>query len=308
MTSKDEQKARFTLSIRKKIVYLFEYYLVLGIYYFLRLFSLETASAIGGFLGRLCLPFFRLKVTRQNLAQAIPGLDSRAEKSVIRKFHDNYGRNFVEYFFLDRLDKEPQLTVTIKNPEILEQVAQNDRPKIVITAHYGNWEIALWALNKAGFPLTPIYRKVNNPYINNLILNLRGNFTDQQIKKGPNAGKESLRILRQKKNLVLLVDQKMQEGLAVPLFGKEAMTPNGAVKLALLSNAEIIPGRIVRKNKINFDLFLEPPLEYEKNSPTVEYDTLLKINQTLERWITEHPDQWFWFHQRWEKSFYQKDD
>lgn len=296
------------MSTRKKIVYLFEYYLVLGIYYFIRLFPLQIASAIGGFLGRLGLPFFRLKVTRQNLAQAMPGLDPSMKKSIIRKFHDNYGRNFVEYFFLDRLDQESQLRVTIKNPEILEQILQNNQPKIVVTAHYGNWEIALWALHKAGFPLNPIYRKVNNPYINDLILSLRSNFADQQIKKGPNAGKESLRVLRKKQNLVLLVDQKMQEGLAVPLFGKEAMTPNGAIKLALLSNAEIIPGRIVRKNGIDFDLFLEPSLEYQKDSPTVEYDTLLKINQMLERWVTEHPEQWFWFHQRWEKSFYGKED
>lgn len=292
------------ISIRKKAVYLFEYYLVLCLYHFLRLFSLQTASSIGGFLGRWCLPFFRLKVTRRNLAQAFPTLDSSQEQSIIRQFHENYGRNFAEYFFLNRLDQEAQLNVTIKNPEVLEQIIQNDRPKIVITAHYGNWEIALWALNKAGFPLNPIYRKVNNPYINKLVLSLRGSFADQQIKKGPNAGKESLRILRQKKNLVLLIDQKMQEGLSIPLFGKEAMTPNGAIKLALLSNAEIIPGRIVRRKGLHFDLFLEPPLEYQKNSPTVEFDTLLKINQILERWITEHPEQWFWFHQRWEKSFY----
>lgn len=299
---------RYLLSIRKKMVYLFEYYLVLCLYYFLRLFPLQTASAIGGFLGRLCLPFFRLKVTRQNLAQAIHGLDSSLEKSIIRKFHDNYGRNFAEYFFLDRLAQEPELNITIKNPEILELIHQNEQPKIVITAHYGNWEIALWALNNVGFPLNPIYRKVNNPYINKLILDLRSSFADHQIKKGPNAGKESLRILRQKKNLVLLVDQKMQEGLAVPLFGKEAMTPNGAIKLALFSNAQIIPGRIVRKKGINFDLFLEPPLEYQKDSPTVERDTLLKINQILERWIIEHPEQWFWFHHRWEKSFYDTKD
>ena len=96
----------------------------------------------------------------------------------------------------------------------------------------------------------------------------------------------------------------MQEGLAVPLFGKPAMTPNGAIKLAMLANAQIIPGRIIRKQNLEFDLFLEEPIEYDKNSPTVEYDTLLTINQILERWILEHPEQWFWFHRRFEKLFY----
>lgn len=269
---------------------------------------LKTASNMGGFLGRLFLRFFRLNVTRKNLSLALPHLTPKAEKEIIRQFHDNYGRNFVEYFFLDRLKNEPELSVNIKSPEILQKIQLNDRPKIVITAHYGNWEIALWALNQAGFPLNPIYRKINNSYINDLVLNLRGNFADQQIKKGPTAGKESLRLLRKGKNLVILVDQKMQEGLSVPLFGKNAMTPNGAIKLALMSNAQIIPGRIVRNKSLDFDLFLEEPLDYDKNSPTVEYDTLLQMNQILERWILEHPEQWFWFHRRWDKSFYTQQD
>jgi KDO2-lipid IV(A) lauroyltransferase len=292
------------LAFRKKIVYLFEYGLVLVLYHLLRLFSLRTASTIGGFLGRLCLRFFRLTVTKKNLNWVFPNLNITKKKQIIRDFHDNYGRNFVEYFFLDRLENEPTLSVNIKTPDLLEKILLNNQPKIVITAHYGNWEIALWALSQAGFPLNPIYRKINNTYIDNLILNLRGNFTEQQIKKGPNAGKESFRLLKKGKNLVLLIDQKMQEGLAVPLFGKPAMTPNGAIKLAMLANAQIIPGRIIRKQNLEFDLFLEEPIEYDKNSPTVEYDTLLTINQILERWILEHPEQWFWFHRRFEKLFY----
>ena len=292
------------MSFRKKIVYLFEYSLILFLYYFLRLFSLKTASAIGGFLGRLCLRFFRLPVTKKNIRLVFPDINTTQEKKIIRDFHDNYGRNFVEYFFLDRLKNEPSLCVKIKTPEVLEKILLNNQPKIVITAHYGNWEIALWALNQAGFPLNPIYRQINNTYIDDLILNLRGNFTEQQIKKGPNAGKESFRLLKKGKNLVLLIDQKMQEGLSIPLFGKPAMTPNGTIKLAMMANTQIIPGRIIRKKNLEFDLFLEDPIDYDKNSPTVEYDTLLKINQILERWILEYPEQWFWFHRRFEKLFY----
>ncbi len=292
------------MAFRKKIVYLFEYGLVLVLYHLLRLFSLKTASTIGGFLGRLCLRFFRLTVTKKNLNLVFLNLNTTKKKQIIRDFHDNYGRNFVEYFFLDRLENEPTLSVNIKTPDLLEKILLNTQPKIVITAHYGNWEIALWALNQAGFPLNPIYRKINNTYIDDLILNLRGNFTEQQIKKGPNAGKESFRLLKKGKNLVLLIDQKMQEGLSVPLFGKPAMTPNGTIKLAMLANAQIIPGRIIRKQNLEFDLFLEEPIEYDKNSPTVEYDTLLTINQILERWVLEHPEQWFWFHRRFEKLFY----
>lgn len=292
----------------KKLVYLFEYFLVLLILYFFRLFSLKQASNIGGFLGRFCLRFFRLKVTRQNLTQAFKALDAQTEKNIIRRFHDNYGRNFVEYFFLDRLDTEKGLTVSIVGQEVLDAAKANDRPKIFITAHFGNWEIALWAIAKTGFPLVPIYRKVNNPYIDKLILKFRSYITDQQINKGPSAGKECLKALKKGRYLVLLVDQKMNEGLPIPFFGKEAMTPNGVIKLAAMTNAEIIPGRIVRNNGIDFTLTFFPKIEYDKTSATMEYDTMFKINQLLESWITENPDQWFWFHHRWEKSFYETKD
>ncbi|WP_032112125.1 lysophospholipid acyltransferase family protein [Candidatus Paracaedibacter symbiosus] len=294
--------------IQKKIFYLFEYSLIYIFCLFCRLFSLKTASAIGGGVGRILLKFVRNGVKQKNLAQAIPNLDKKTEHDILQKCDENFGRNFVEYFFLDRLNEESDLKVTIKTPEIIEHSQQNDRPKIVITAHYGNWEIALWAMGQAGISLNPIYRQMNNPYVNEMILKLRSHITEHQIKKGSTAGKDSLRILRQGKNLVLLVDQKMNEGVAVPFFGKDAMTPSGVIKLALLSNAEIIPARIIRKNSIDFDIFLEPPIEYDKSSPTVTYDTLLKINQTLEKWILDKPEQWFWFHRRWEKPFYQKQD
>lgn len=289
----------------KKLVYILEYILILLVLYIFRLFSLKSASAIGGFLGRLLLRFFRLKVTRKNLTQAIKDLDLETEKTIISRFHENYGRNFIEYFFLDRLDSEKELTVSLAGQEVLEKCKNNGRPKIFITAHFGNWEFALWAIRNAGFPLVPIYRKINNPYIDKLILKFRSHITHHQINKGPKAGKECLKTLKKGQNLVLLVDQKMNEGLAVPFFGKEAMTPHGVIKLATIVNAEIIPGKITRNKGIDFNLTFYPPIEYDKNSPTVEYDTMLKINQLLESWITENPDQWFWFHRRWEKSFYE---
>jgi len=99
----------------------------------------------------------------------------------------------------------------------------------------------------------------------------------------------------------MLVDQKMNNGIAVPFFGRPAMTAPALAQLALRFDCPVVPARVVRLNGAHFQLIVYPPLEVAKTGDR-EHDTLTlmtQVNTMIEGWIRERPEQWLWLHNRW---------
>jgi KDO2-lipid IV(A) lauroyltransferase len=99
----------------------------------------------------------------------------------------------------------------------------------------------------------------------------------------------------------VLVDQKMNDGIPVPFFGRPAMTAPAVAQLALRFDCAIIPARVERLKGARFRLTAFPPIEIAKTGNR-QADTLAimtRINAVVEGWIRERPDLWFWLHRRW---------
>jgi KDO2-lipid IV(A) lauroyltransferase len=93
----------------------------------------------------------------------------------------------------------------------------------------------------------------------------------------------------------------MNDGIAVPFFGREAMTAPAAARLALRFDCAVVPVRVERLPRAHFRIVADPPIDYRRTGDT-ERDTLAlmtQVNQVLERWIRDKPEQWFWLHRRW---------
>jgi KDO2-lipid IV(A) lauroyltransferase len=99
----------------------------------------------------------------------------------------------------------------------------------------------------------------------------------------------------------LLVDQKLNDGIAVPFFGRPAMTAPALALLALHFDCTVLPARVERLHGAHFRLTIEPPLSLARTgNRTADAAALMtEVNRTLERWIRHRPDQWFWLHRRW---------
>jgi KDO2-lipid IV(A) lauroyltransferase len=93
------------------------------------------------------------------------------------------------------------------------------------------------------------------------------------------------------------MDQKFNEGLSVPFFGKEAMTASAIARLAKKFQCPLVPVQVERKPNAHFRVTFHPPL----CTKGTEYDILQQVNAHLEQWILETPDQWLWLHNRWPK-------
>ena len=263
---------------------------------------LDTASAIGGALARLVGPWLGVSNrARRNLRAALPALAAPQIEAILRGMWDNLGRVAAEYPHLRHIRVfETDGRVETRGLEHLDQALAAGRRVILFGGHLGNWEIAALAAGQYGLDIAQIYRAANNPLIDRLIARLRGE-SGELIPKGAIASRRAVAALRRGGHVSLLADQKLNEGIAVPFFGRPAMTAPALALLALRFDCAVLPARVERLHEAHFRLTLDPPLDLprtgDRDADVAALMTM--VNETLEGWIRERPEQWFWVHSRW---------
>ena len=151
-----------------------------------------------------------------------------------------------------------------------------------------------------GTPVAQIYRAANNPLVDRMIARFRGDRAEF-IPKGTVAARHAIAALRRGAHLTLLADQKMNDGIPVPFFGRPAMTAPALAALALRFDCDVLPARVERLGGAHFQLTVFPPLALRRsgNSHADEAALMTQVNAILESWIRDRPEQWFWVHRRW---------
>lgn len=286
-----------------KIRHLLEACVFLTAFALFRLLPLDAASWLGGALGRRFgpLPGKANRVARVNLALAFPE-KSEAEREAIRLgMWEHLGRVAAEFAHLPG-----EKLLARVNVSGVEHLPKRQHPVQFVSGHFGNWELSYPIAHAHGVPVTLIYRHANNPYIEKFITRIRAHHADDMLPKGPRGALRLARALKRKSSLALLIDQKMNEGVPIPFFGREAMTAPAVAQFAARFAMPIITARVVRTGGAHFAATIDPPLQLPE-SGDAEADAralLAAINARLEGWIREHPEQWFWIHRRFEKSLY----
>ena len=270
-------------------------YAVYGIF---RVMPLDAASAAGGWVGRHIGPHLSSSETaRENLATAFPEKDTAAREKIVLGMWDNLGRVAAEYAHLYRIWER----VDFQGVEMLSAVRDSGKPAIFCAAHLANWEVGAIAAKKHGVDISLVYRKPNNPGVDSLLRHARDSGASSHIQKGSAGAREMLAVLKRNGVLGVLIDQKLNEGMAIPFFGREAMTAPALAHFALRYGCPVYPTRIERVDGCHFKMTLYPALETLRTGDQ-EQDTramLVEINRQLESWIRERPEQWLWIHRRW---------
>ena len=268
-----------------------------------RLLPVDAASAVGGFLARSVGPVLGIsKRARLNLRRALPDLSDSDVSRIVRGMWDNLGRVAAEYPHLDKFKAyEPGGRVTVEG---LHEVLDPRRPDtrfIFFSAHFGNWEIAMLAATQAGLDVLAIYRAPNNPFVDELIGEARSVTGGELVPKGSVAARRAISALAEGKHICMLVDQKMNDGIAVPFFGRDAMTAPALARLALRYDCVVLPCRVERVRGATFRLVVDPPipLPHTGDSRADEKQLMTAVNAAVEGWIRRRPEQWFWLHRRW---------
>ncbi len=262
-----------------------------------RALPLEVSSAIGGFMARSIGPFLRAnKIAKSNLGMIYPKMTFAEQHQLIMAMWDNLGRVAAELPWLGTDNLFKRITI-----EGREHLPTGGNPVFFFSGHIGNWELNSVIAHRTDIPTSVIYREANNPYVDKIINGIRSHVTAGLLPKGGRGAVKILRAIKDRKSLALLIDQKMNEGIAVPFFGRDALTAPAIAELVLKYDMPLMPSVVFRTKGCHFAARIYPPLVYEKTGDN-EKDVLAimtLINKQLESWIREKPDQWFWVHKRW---------
>lgn len=273
--------------------------LLFGVFKFL---PLDSASALGAVLARHIGPFLGVsKHARRNISRAFPELSETEIERIVTGMWDNLGRVAAEYPHLRKICVfEPDGRVETDGFEHVDRAVAAGRRMIVFSGHIANWEIGMLAGLQRGISVAQIYRAANNPLIDRMIARFRGD-RGELIPKGATTARRAIAALRRGTHLGLLADQKMNDGIAVPFFGRPAMTAPALAVLALRFDCDVLPLRIERLDGARFRVTVSPPLPLpQSGEPHADVTALMaRVNATLEAWIRDRPEQWFWVHRRW---------
>jgi KDO2-lipid IV(A) lauroyltransferase len=286
---------------KRLVLHPLEAVLMLAAYAAFRLLPASTASAVGGFLGRTFGPHFsRTRRARRNLALTMPELPPAEMERIIRAVWDNLGRIAGEFPHLERLAADPG-RVEVVNPEVIDLLRGPARPSILFSGHFANWEVFAAVARARGIPIVQLTRMPNNPLIARVLSRLRRVSSEMLVPKGSSGTRQLFAVLQRGGRLGMLVDQKLNEGIALPFLGREAMTSTGLARLGLRFGCPVVPVQLERVDGCRFRLTLHPPLTLP-HSGDVAADTraiMTQVNGLLEKWIRARPEQWMWLHSRW---------
>ena len=271
-----------------------------------RLMGLELASAVGGFLGRNL--FYRTNVStraRNNLRTAYPEMNDGGIEAILVEMWDNLGRTVAEYAHLEKLSMlGPDPRIETVNMHLTDEARATGKGVLFVSGHFANWELMPFVAAQYGIEGGEVYRPLNNPAIDRWMVRQRMTYGPKdQIAKGAQGTRRIFTLLRGGKAILLLVDQKTNEGVPAPFFGRDAMTTPAPAALALKLGALVLPASLERLRGSRFRMTVHPALEFAATGDS-ERDTLaltIRINEKIEELVRRRPSQWLWIHRRWPK-------
>lgn len=265
--------------------------LALGLPYGLRL------RFVGGLVQYVLGPLAGYKRRAlDNLALIWPEMPVPRRREIAAHCLNNVGRTFIEnYSARDFPARMAKLTPRGPGVAALEEAAQNGRPVILVTGHFGNYEATRAALVARGYDIGGLYRDMKNPYFNAHYVKTMEAFGGPVFPQGRRGTAGFVRHLKDGGQLVLLFDQHVQFAPPLDFMGHPARTALSAAELALRYDALLIPFYGIRQaDGVSFDILLEAPV------PPSDAQTMTQaLNDSLSAQITAHPEQWFWVHRRW---------
>jgi Kdo2-lipid IVA lauroyltransferase/acyltransferase len=295
------------ISVSRQIRYRIEttaFFTVIG---FFRLFNIDRASAIGGWIGRKIIGRTLLsRRAARNLRQSFPEKSEAELAAILDEMWDNLGRVMAEYAHLDEICwRGPDPRITVGGVENFRAAISRGKGMIAFSGHLANWEIMAIAAREYGTTGGLVVRHANNPHVSRWLDALRSRIgLPEQISKGAQGTRRIFTLLRRGETILLLADQRASEGIRVPFFGRDAFTTSAPASLALKLGAAIVPVSNRRVAGARFHMQVYPAIEMP-NSGDHDQDVVLltaAITRFIEDRVRECPGQWLWIHKRWVKE------
>jgi KDO2-lipid IV(A) lauroyltransferase len=266
--------------------------------------SEERARRLGERVGVLARHVLRKRdrLALANMRAAFPDRDPSALRAALDDCWRHFGREALGYI---RLQSQPldQIAATCPfvNEELVEEARARGNGVVLISAHWGGWEVGGLALMALVDNVRTVARPLDNEILERDLAALRAK-TGAEVVDRRNAARVLLRGLSENAVVVLLPDQAVlpREGILVPFLGRQAWTTPAPAKLALRYGSTIVFAFCIpdgTRHRLEF----EEPIRTDQLSEAERDPVALtrRINDVIARRIEARPELWLWMHDRW---------
>jgi KDO2-lipid IV(A) lauroyltransferase len=248
---------------------------------------------------------FRLRhVGMRNLALAFPEQTKRERARILRREFTSLGRQLAEvcHFPKYTLENVSQV-ITYDGFENYERAHARGKGVLFLTAHFGGWELSAFAHSLHGHPLHVVMRPLDNIYLDRLMQKYRTMHGNTTVDKDDFV-RGLLGAMKKGETVGILMDTNMTppQGIFVDYFKIPACTASGLARIALRTDAAVVPGftiwdPVLRKYRLHFDPAVEL-LRTGNDETDIAANTQL-FTKIIEDYVRRYPDQWLWVHRRW---------
>lgn len=299
--------------MRYRLEYALAWLLIRGI----SILPRPVARAAGIGLGQLVyLLHGKLRrVGMRNLQLAFPEKSAHERRRILRGEFTSLGRQLAEVCLFPSYTRENVTKIVVYDGfENFERAEARGKGVIYLTAHLGGWELSAFSHSIQGHPLHVVMRGMDNPFLDRFITHLRTMHGNRAVDKD-NFVRGLLSAMKAGETVGILMDTNMTppQGVFVDFFGIPACTASGLARIALRTDAAVVPGftiwdRELRKYRLRFDPALALIRTGDEEADIVANTAL--FTKVIEEYVRRYPDQWLWVHRRWktrpagEKSLY----
>ncbi|MBI1750611.1 MAG: lysophospholipid acyltransferase family protein [Acidobacteria bacterium] len=266
----------------------------------------SLARAAGALITRLAF-FLRPPLRRAavfNLRLAFPDLSGADRRRILRSLVRQIGWMAGEFALFPRYTRDKiERIVVLDGFENFDAAQRLGKGVLFLTGHTSAWELAPFAQALYGYPLHFLVRPIDNPRVEALVNRYRCLSGNTPIEKNKSA-RAMLQILRGGGTIGILIDQNtsLEEGVFVDFFGVPACTTSGLARIALRTEATVVPGFLfwderMRKYRLRFEPAIELQRTGDEERDIVE--NTARFTRAVEDYVRRHPDQWLWVHRRW---------
>ena len=248
----------------------------------------------------------RKKVALDNLAIAFPEKSRELHKKLLNNMYANLSWVIVEQLLLQRDPSMAEKWVDeIEGEEYVKKILKQKRGMVIVSAHFGNWELFMAWGAQHGYPLYAINRGPNDPDLDELLTKYRSNCGLKTIDRRSGSAKiiKLVKLLKSGNFIALAGDVHESGGIDLPFFGRNCKAPTGAAYFALLADVPIVPFFLFRKAPFSHKAVIGNPIDIPENGTREERAEAVtrEINICIENAVRSDPSLWFWIHKRWKE-------
>lgn len=271
-------------------------------------FPLRFIQRTAAFKGKFFYYFLpiRKKTAIENLKLAFDGISDAEIRKIVKGCYVNVMTVIAEFFYLNKLsDKKLAEFLKMENPGLIKEKLESGRGLILISGHFGNWELTAYGASRlTGIPFNVIVKEQSNKKVNEGINSIRSSAGNRLIDMR-NSLREILTALNNNGIVAMLGDQAApKENVKINFFVKDVPTFEGTAKIAIKTGAAVLFGVSTRNNDGTYNVKLHEidSSQYKDNSEENIRDLTQKHADLLIAYIKQRPDHWLWFHRRFKNT------